>query len=119
MQCLILLDCDFHLLDQSNVACFQADRLLDLGFEKKMEEILSIIDKRLEQARTGPRQTVLMSATMHSNLTRLATLSLQQPVKIGFRSGTPFSVLTLRHKPDSQPTSECDCPVTSAINSNP
>jgi superfamily II DNA/RNA helicase len=59
--------------------------LLDLGFEKKMEEIVGILDKRLEDARTGPRQTALFSATMHSNLGKLATLSLRNPVAVGFR----------------------------------
>jgi hypothetical protein len=59
--------------------------LLDLGFEKKIQDIISILDERLENARTGPRQTVLVSATMHSNLTQLAALSLQQPIMIGFR----------------------------------
>eukprot|EP00951_Prasinocladus_malaysianus_P028024 scaffold253721_cov16-Prasinocladus_malaysianus.AAC.1 len=67
-------------------SCYQADRLLDLGFEKKMEEIVGIIDKRLEEARSGERQTVLLSATMHNNLGRLATLSLRSPISIGFRS---------------------------------
>lgn len=64
----------------------EADRLLDLGFEKKMEEIVGILDKRLEEARTGPRQTALFSATMHSNLGKLATLSLRNPVAVGFRA---------------------------------
>eukprot|EP00873_Tetraselmis_striata_P001678 jgi/Tetstr1/421942/TSEL_012841.t1 len=64
----------------------EADRLLDLGFEKKVEEIVGILDRRLEEARTGHRQTALFSATMHGNLGKLATLSLRNPVAVGFRA---------------------------------
>lgn len=76
------------LLDRQSSMGVQADRLLDLGFEKKVEEIVGILDRRLEEARTGHRQTALFSATMHGNLGKLATLSLRNPVAVGFRQVT-------------------------------
>lgn len=54
-------------------------RLLDLGFEKDVVEILEFMDK----SSTQPRQTVLLSATLTSRVTRLATLSLNQPLSVG------------------------------------
>lgn len=62
----------------------EADRLLDLGFEQKIGEIVSLVDSR-RSAPSAPRQTVLLSATLHSKLGALAQLSLRNPVSVGFK----------------------------------
>lgn len=48
-------------------------------------EILAITDKRTAEAGNRRRQTVLLSATLHSNLDSLASLSLQDPSAVGFQ----------------------------------
>ena len=48
-------------------------------------DIISILDQRTEAAGNRRRQTVLLSATLHSNLGALATLSLTQPVSVGIK----------------------------------
>ncbi|XP_041642362.1 probable ATP-dependent RNA helicase DDX31 [Cheilinus undulatus] len=55
----------------------EADRTLDLGFEKDLTVILNSLNS------TGPsRQNVLLSATMTSGVTRLADICLSDPVSI-------------------------------------
>lgn len=48
-------------------------------------DIITILDKRTELSRNRRRQTVLLSATLHANLGKLATLSLTDPVSVGIR----------------------------------
>ena len=48
-------------------------------------DIISILDQRTAAAGNRRRQTVLLSATLHSNLGALATLSLTQPVSVGIK----------------------------------
>ncbi len=48
-------------------------------------EIISILDKRIEEADNRKRQTVLLSATLHSRLSTLASLSLKEFDSVGFR----------------------------------
>ena len=48
-------------------------------------EIISILDKRVQEAGNRKRQTVLLSATLHSRLSTLASLSLKEFDPIGFR----------------------------------
>ncbi|KAL6759792.1 P-loop containing nucleoside triphosphate hydrolase protein [Haematococcus lacustris] len=77
----------------------EADRLLDLGFEVKLRQILALLDARqaaaagLNQGSTShagstakprPRTTALLSATLHAGLSGLATVSLHDPVAAGF-----------------------------------
>lgn len=63
----------------------EADRLLDLGFEKKIAEILDQIRDKIEAAGgKQSRRSVLLSATLHGGLGGLAGLSLQNPVAIGW-----------------------------------
>lgn len=57
----------------------RCSRLLDLGFEKDIVEILELLDK----SSTQPRQSVLLSATLTSRVTRLASLSLKQALSVG------------------------------------
>lgn len=53
----------------------EADRLLDMGFEQQLRDLLELLRKQT------PRrpQTVLLSATLSPQLEQLATLSLQEP----------------------------------------
>lgn len=56
----------------------EADRLLDLGFQTELEEIVQRCPKN--------RQTMLFSATMTDNVDELIKLSLQNPVRIAVGS---------------------------------
>ena len=70
----------------------EADRLLDLGFEKKIAEILKCIDEKVQvqhahdagEGEGHKRTSVLLSATLHRGLHALAGLSLHNPVSIGW-----------------------------------
>ncbi|XP_036042009.1 probable ATP-dependent RNA helicase DDX31 [Onychomys torridus] len=55
----------------------EADRILDLGFEKDITVILNAIN-----AECRKRQNVLLSATLTEGVTRLADISLHNPVSI-------------------------------------
>ncbi|XP_078366831.1 ATP-dependent DNA helicase DDX31-like isoform X2 [Oculina patagonica] len=58
----------------------EADRLLDLGFEKDVSAILTAVKKSLF---SGVRcQTVLLSATLNEGVERLAGISLHKPLFI-------------------------------------
>lgn len=59
----------------------EADRLLDMGFEKQITQILSIIDKNASSSGVR-RQNILVSATINSGVQELAKMSLKQPVLI-------------------------------------
>lgn len=59
----------------------EADRLLDMGFEKQITQILSIIDKNASSYKAR-RQNILVSATINSGVQELAKMSLKQPVLI-------------------------------------
>jgi ATP-dependent RNA helicase DDX31/DBP7 len=61
----------------------EADRLLDMGFMSKVVKILE---------RLPPRQTVLVSATLPSQLQELKELSLREPVCVGEMQDEEFSV---------------------------
>ncbi|NWW81827.1 DDX31 helicase, partial [Climacteris rufus] len=55
----------------------EADRILDLGFEKDVAVILNALNAERET-----RQNVLLSATLTEGVTRLADISLNDPVSI-------------------------------------
>ncbi|NXF09605.1 DDX31 helicase, partial [Smithornis capensis] len=55
----------------------EADRMLDLGFEKDVAVILNALNAERET-----RQNVLLSATLTEGVTRLADISLNDPVSI-------------------------------------
>ncbi|XP_069330877.1 ATP-dependent DNA helicase DDX31 [Eulemur rufifrons] len=55
----------------------EADRILDLGFEKDITVILNAINAECQE-----RQNVLLSATLTEGVTRLADISLHSPVTI-------------------------------------
>ena len=74
----------FRCEDLQVLVLDEADRLLDLGFEKQVKEIISILDERSEGGdRSLGRQTVLLSATMHAGLDRIA-VGMKAPATIGF-----------------------------------
>lgn len=52
----------------------EADRMLEEGFQKELNEILSLIPDK--------RQTLLFSATMNNSIKDLISLSLHKPVRI-------------------------------------
>ncbi|XP_044124532.1 probable ATP-dependent RNA helicase DDX31 isoform X2 [Bufo gargarizans] len=55
----------------------EADRILDLGFEKDLTTILNALNSQSER-----RQNVLLSATLTQGVTRLADISLQNPITV-------------------------------------
>lgn len=76
----------------------EADRLLDQGFEQKIADILHLLDARS----MDERQTALFSATLHSKLGSLATLSLQNPVSLGFSVKSLGSELVVEEASDTK-----------------
>lgn len=70
-----------HLLNSSvlmdNVEILvldEADKLLELGFQNELEKILNYCPTK--------RQTMLFSATMNTEVTQLANLSLNKPLRV-------------------------------------
>ncbi|CAI5714883.1 unnamed protein product [Hyaloperonospora brassicae] len=57
----------------------EADRLLDMGFEKQITQILTILDGKKTAHK---RQNILVSATINSGVQHLAKLSLSSPALI-------------------------------------
>ncbi|XP_048201478.1 probable ATP-dependent RNA helicase DDX31 isoform X2 [Perognathus longimembris pacificus] len=55
----------------------EADRILDLGFEKDITVILNAVNAECQK-----RQNVLLSATLTEGVTRLADISLHNPVSV-------------------------------------
>ncbi|XP_075181052.1 ATP-dependent DNA helicase DDX31 [Anomaloglossus baeobatrachus] len=55
----------------------EADRILDLGFEKDLTAIMNALNAQSER-----RQNVLLSATLSQGVTRLADISLHSPVAV-------------------------------------
>ncbi|NXY47753.1 DDX31 helicase, partial [Ceuthmochares aereus] len=70
----------------------EADRILDLGFEKDVAVILNALNAERET-----RQNVLLSATLTEGVTRLADISLNDPISISIADETQKV-----HKPVSQ-----------------
>ncbi|KAF8071155.1 RH17 [Scenedesmus sp. PABB004] len=80
----------------------EADRLLDLGFEAKLREIVAALGTRAADpdnthapAAAPPRCTVLTSATLHPGLAALAGLSMRDPVGVGFAARVVGGALQL------------------------
>ncbi|CAL1408155.1 unnamed protein product [Linum trigynum] len=71
----------------------EADRILELGFGKEIEEILEVLGSRqagstdmgIEHSSisNGQRQNLLLSATLNDKVNHLAQISLESPVLIG------------------------------------
>ncbi|NXV12219.1 DDX31 helicase, partial [Cepphus grylle] len=81
----------------------EADRILDLGFEKDVAVILNALNAERET-----RQNVLLSATLTEGVTRLADISLNDPVSISIADEIQKGI-----KPASQmnrePSSSSNC----------
>ncbi|KAB1199912.1 DEAD-box ATP-dependent RNA helicase 17 [Morella rubra] len=82
----------------------EADRILELGFGKEIEEILEILGSR-QNGHVGKensdscdskpqRQNVLLSATLNEKVNHLAKISLENPVRIGLHDEKIQSVLS-------------------------
>ncbi|OVA08312.1 Helicase [Macleaya cordata] len=71
----------------------EADRILELGFGKEIEEILDLLGSRkngFDSKENGglkhseyPRQNLLLSATLNEKVNHLANISLEDPVMVG------------------------------------
>lgn len=64
----------FSVDDVEIVVMDEADRMLEEGFEKEMQEIVELLPRK--------RQTMLFSATMNSSIKQLINWSLEKPVRI-------------------------------------
>jgi len=76
----------------------EADRLLDLGFEKDVSSILTAVKKALF---AGVRcQTVLLSATLNEGVQRLAGVSLHKPLFIDVTAERRCSTVEAQCEPE-------------------
>lgn len=85
----------------------EADRILELGFGKEIQEILEILGSRqnrsagLDSGISGPsgfqRQNLLLSATLNEKVNHLAKISLENPVMIGLAKRKLHQNLPLKH----------------------
>ncbi|KAG7480430.1 hypothetical protein MATL_G00056010 [Megalops atlanticus] len=83
----------------SGVRCLvldEADRTLDLGFEKDLSVILNALN-----AASPARQNVLLSATLTEGVSRLAGISLKDPVSI--QVSEPLREICESARPTSDP----------------
>uniref|UniRef100_A0A2P2KY60 ATP-dependent RNA helicase n=1 Tax=Rhizophora mucronata TaxID=61149 RepID=A0A2P2KY60_RHIMU len=69
----------------------EADRILELGFGKEIEQILDLLGSRnidsvgkQDEVNHLQRQNLLLSATLNDKVNHLAKISLENPVMIGF-----------------------------------
>ncbi|KAJ7417432.1 putative ATP-dependent RNA helicase DDX31 [Pitangus sulphuratus] len=81
----------------------EADRILDLGFEKDVAVILNTLNAHRET-----RQNVLLSATLTEGVTRLADISLNDPVSISIADEVQ-KVLKPASQKDREASSSSNC----------
>ncbi|KAM6243578.1 ATP-dependent DNA helicase DDX31 isoform 3-T3 [Porphyrio hochstetteri] len=81
----------------------EADRILDLGFEKDVAVILSALNAERET-----RQNVLLSATLTEGVTRLADISLSDPISISIADEMQKG-LKPASQTEGEPNSSSDC----------
>lgn len=82
----------------------EADRILELGFGKEIEEILDHLGSRKSQpvangcaVYESQRQNLLLSATLNEKVNHLAKISLENPVMIGLDDKKVQSNMSLDH----------------------
>ncbi|CAI5468026.1 unnamed protein product, partial [Closterium sp. Yama58-4] len=90
--------CSFGLSRLRWLVLDEADRLLDLGFERDIKEIIALLRERLSQdglmqggsAQGASRklQTMLLSATLGPRVEQLADVSLVSPVAVSVTGGS-------------------------------
>ncbi|XP_042734971.1 probable ATP-dependent RNA helicase DDX31 isoform X1 [Lagopus leucura] len=81
----------------------EADRILDLGFEKDVTVILNALNAERET-----RQNVLLSATLTEGVTRLADISLNDPIRISIADEVRKSLKpALRREKEANGSSNC------------
>ncbi|XP_060595886.1 probable ATP-dependent RNA helicase DDX31 [Ruditapes philippinarum] len=73
----------------------EADRLLDLGFEQKVSNIIQAINKQ-----NMNRQTVLLSATLSHGVEKLAGISLNDPERVSVTENRSSSKLYVKSEID-------------------
>ncbi|XP_061749749.1 probable ATP-dependent RNA helicase DDX31 isoform X2 [Nerophis ophidion] len=79
----------------------EADRILDMGFEKDLSVILNSLNS------TGPsRQNVLLSATLTHGVTRLTDVCLNEPISIHLSEPAPSDLPAVTLEPPSGDQSE-------------
>jgi ATP-dependent RNA helicase DDX31/DBP7 len=71
-KCLNLDNVSFLVLDE-------ADRMLELGYERAIQTILAALDEHKKEGSTQ-RQTLLLSATLTSGIEQLSAVSMKHPV---------------------------------------
>eukprot|EP00268_Persea_americana_P027240 TRINITY_DN2667_c0_g2_i2.p1 TRINITY_DN2667_c0_g2~~TRINITY_DN2667_c0_g2_i2.p1 ORF type:complete len:511 (+),score=89.73 TRINITY_DN2667_c0_g2_i2:240-1772(+) len=80
----------------------EADRILEMGFGKEIEEILTLLGSRQSGSGGGDavlrnskfqRQNLLLSATLNDKVNHLAKISLENPVMIGLEESNSSSKL--------------------------
>ncbi|XP_051492202.1 probable ATP-dependent RNA helicase DDX31 isoform X2 [Apus apus] len=81
----------------------EADRILDLGFEKDIAVILNALNAERET-----RQNVLLSATLTEGVTRLADISLNDPISISIADDTQ-KALKPASQTEQQASSSSNC----------
>ncbi|XP_077140759.1 ATP-dependent DNA helicase DDX31 isoform X1 [Ranitomeya variabilis] len=79
----------------------EADRILDLGFEKDLTAILNALNAQSER-----RQNVLLSATLTQGVTRLADISLHSPVAVSVTADPCSEPMLEVTSPVEQPTTD-------------
>ncbi|XP_054076504.1 probable ATP-dependent RNA helicase DDX31 isoform X2 [Rissa tridactyla] len=81
----------------------EADRILDLGFEKDVAVILNALNTERER-----HQNVLLSATLTEGVTRLADISLNDPVSISIADEIQKGIKPASQM-DTEPNNSSNC----------
>lgn len=73
----------------------EADRLLDMGFDETLREIIQLLNERNKDK---PRQTVLASATLSGGVRSMASLALAEPVTVNMSVSDEIKTFALPTK---------------------
>eukprot|EP00808_Paulinella_micropora_P017567 g57661.t1 len=98
----------FHLRQLQFLVLDEADRLLNMDFEKEIDKILEVVPKE--------RTTFLFSATMTTKVAKLQRASLSDPVKVSISSSKYQTVSTLRQEYIFLPAKYKDCYLVYVLN---